>query len=50
VVGTIPFERTKNNSVYDAYIKSIMDVSAKYAGKSQFKKFAPYAKKWAGDA
>jgi hypothetical protein len=50
VVGTIPFERTKNNPVYDAYIKSIMDVSAKYAGKSQFKKFAPYAKKWAGDA
>jgi hypothetical protein len=50
VVGTIPFERTKNNSVYDAYIESIMKVSAQYAGKSQFKKFAPYAKKWAGDA
>ena len=50
VVGTIPFERTKNNPVYDAYIESIMKVSAQYAGKSQFKKFAPYAKKWAGDA
>lgn len=46
VVGTMPFEYTRNNPVYDAYYKSIMDVSAKYAGKSQFKKFDPMIKKW----
>lgn len=49
VVGTMPFERTKNNPVYDAYKKSIMDVSAKYAGKTKWKRFEPMAKKWAGD-
>jgi len=46
VVGTMPFEYTKGNPVYDAYYKSIMDVSTKYAGKSQFKKFDPMIKKW----
>lgn len=46
VVGTMPFERTKNNPVYDAYYKSIMDVSARYAGKSQYKRFEPIVKKW----
>lgn len=46
VVGTMPFERTKNNPVYDAYYKSIMDVSAKYAGRSQYKRFEPIVKKW----
>ena len=42
----MPFEYTKGNPVYDAYYKSIMDVSTKYAGKSQFKKFDPMIKKW----
>jgi hypothetical protein len=46
VVGTMPFERTRDNPVYDAYKQSIMDVSAKYAGKSQYKKFDPIPKKW----
>jgi hypothetical protein len=46
VVGTMPFEYTRNNPVYDAYYNSIMDVSARYAGKSQYKKFDPIVKKW----
>jgi hypothetical protein len=46
VVGTLPFESTRNNPVYEAYYKSIMEVSTKYAGKSQFKKFEPMIKKW----
>jgi hypothetical protein len=46
VVGTMPFERTGNNPVYEAYYKSVMNVSAKYAGQNKFKKFEPTMKKW----
>jgi hypothetical protein len=49
VVGTMPFERTRNNPVYDAYKQSIMDVSAKYAGKTKWKRFEPTPKRWSGE-
>ncbi len=46
VVGTIPFERTKDNAVYNTYRDKILAVSAQYAGKSRWKKFDPQLKKW----
>ncbi len=48
VVGTMPFDRTKSNPVYTAYRQSIMNVSAKYAGKTKWKRFEPTAVKWTG--
>ena len=49
VVGTRGFDRTRNNPQYDAYIAQIMEVSPKFAGKSQWKRFAPQPKKWTGN-
>ncbi|HEV7300433.1 MAG TPA: hypothetical protein VGN72_13785 [Tepidisphaeraceae bacterium] len=48
VVGTKGFDRIRNNPEFDRYIKSIDLVSAKFAGKSKFKQFAPGAYKWRG--
>lgn len=49
VVGTRGFDRTRSNPQYDAYIAQIMEVSPKFAGRLQWKRFAPQPKKWAGN-
>ena len=49
VVGTRGFDRTRNNPQYDEYIAQIMEVSPKFAGRSQWKRFAPQPKKWTGN-
>ncbi|MEO6567634.1 MAG: hypothetical protein ABIO94_02625, partial [Opitutaceae bacterium] len=46
VVGATGFDRLKNNPQYDRYIESIEKVSAKFAGRSKFKRFTPQAVRW----
>jgi len=48
VVGTRAFDSTRNNPQYEDYKQSIMNVSAKYAGRSKFKQFDPIVKRWSG--
>jgi hypothetical protein len=46
VVGATPFDRIKSNPQYDRYIDQIDQVSAKFAGRSKFKRFQPQALRW----
>jgi hypothetical protein len=46
VIGTRPFERTKNNPEFTAYMKSIEDVSKSFAGTSRFRRFEPRPLAW----
>lgn len=48
VVGTQSFERTRNNTDYDAYVAKIKVLSDKYAGASRLRRFEPVAYKWVG--
>jgi hypothetical protein len=49
VVGQTGFDRIRNNSAFDHYIKSILLRSAQFAGNSKFKRFQPIAISWKGN-
>lgn len=49
VVGTRGFDSVRSNPQYDAYKAQIMEISPKFAGRSQWKRFAPTPKKWTGN-
>ncbi len=48
VVGTTGFDKIRSSPVFDAYVQSIMQVSARFAGSAKFKRFDPLAYKWRG--
>lgn len=46
VIGTYGFPRIRKVKEYEAYLDSIMAVSAKHAGKNKYRKFEPAPCKW----
>lgn len=46
VVGTTGFAKIRGVDAFDRYVAKIESISAKFAGKSKFKEFAPRAYKW----
>jgi hypothetical protein len=46
VIGTREFDHIRSNPEFDKYLKSINDLSSRFAGTSKFKRFEPMAVKW----
>ena len=46
VIGTRRFDHTHNNPEFDAYVKSIRDVSNSFAPASKFHRFEPQVVGW----
>ena len=46
VIGIKGFDKIRNSEEFDAYIRSIMEVSKEFAGRVKFKQFEPAAYKW----